>query len=229
MTNEELTILILDKLVWEYDTVCNPRHYRNTKSIFVGNLILSILNNESIAKVSIDLNTSYKSIRSITTRLLEPIFGQINGGGDTWRYRLTLFIGYKKCSKCHTYNKLENLDIDNTNSDGRHSYCKTCRSIANAIGYKKESYKKAHKQSQEKHYYDILARNAKYRAERNLRIPNWSDIEKIKEVYHNCPEGMHVDHIIPLKGELVSGLHVVDNLQYLSPEENMKKGNRFEV
>lgn len=50
----------------------------------------------------------------------------------------------------------------------------------------------------------------------------------IKEFYRNCPEGYHVDHIIPMKGKLVSGLHVLSNLQYLTPEENRRKGNKFE-
>ena len=112
MSNEELTILILDKLGWDYDLIANPNHYKNTKDIFIGNLILSILQNESIEKVANSLNTSYKSIRTITVNKFEPIFGQINGGGDTWRYRLTLFAGYKKCSSCRTINKLENL-MDN--------------------------------------------------------------------------------------------------------------------
>jgi 5-methylcytosine-specific restriction endonuclease McrA len=58
-------------------------------------------------------------------------------------------------------------------------------------------------------------------------VPLWSETEEIREFYKNCPEGHHVDHIIPLKGKIVSGLHVISNLQYLTAEENMKKGNRF--
>lgn len=37
-----------------------------------------------------------------------------------------------------------------------------------------------------------------------------------------------VDHIIPLRGRLVSGLHVHENLRIIPRTENRKKGNRFE-
>jgi len=60
------------------------------------------------------------------------------------------------------------------------------------------------------------------------RIPPWADIEKIKEIYKNCPDGMHVDHIIPICGEIVSGLHVEYNLQYLTAKENLEKNNAFD-
>lgn len=47
------------------------------------------------------------------------------------------------------------------------------------------------------------------------------DKDNIKKFYVNCPEGYHVDHIIPLcKG----GKHHVSNLQYLTPEQNREKG-----
>lgn len=55
----------------------------------------------------------------------------------------------------------------------------------------------------------------------------WRDREAIDKFYANRPEGMVVDHIIPLHAENVSGLHVLANLQYLTPAENKAKGNTW--
>lgn len=65
------------------------------------------------------------------------------------------------------------------------------------------------------------------KARMRLATPPWADLSAIRDFYYNCPEGYHVDHVIPLNGKNVCGLHVLENLQYLPANENLRKGNKF--
>lgn len=82
-------------------------------------------------------------------------------------------------------------------------------------------YKKENKEK-------VRANNSKRRANKIKALPSWADLDSIKQIYLNCPKEHHVDHIIPLKNDLVCGLHVPDNLQYLTATENLNKHNKFE-
>lgn len=50
------------------------------------------------------------------------------------------------------------------------------------------------------------------------------ELEAIREFYKNTPEGLTVDHIVPIsKG----GAHTLDNLQYLTKSDNCKKSDKI--
>lgn len=79
--------------------------------------------------------------------------------------------------------------------------------------------------------------NAKYKADKKLATPKWLtkfDLDYIRHIYIQAIElenldgiKRHVDHIIPIRGKTVSGLHVPWNLEIITAEENIKKGNRL--
>jgi len=82
------------------------------------------------------------------------------------------------------------------------------------------------------------AYEAKRRAAKLQRTPCWLTSEGlwlIEEYYHLAQKRTellgfpwHVDHIIPLQGRNVSGLHVPENLQVIPGIENIKKSNKYD-
>ena len=60
---------------------------------------------------------------------------------------------------------------------------------------------------------------------------NQAELVEIQGMYDFCSifKGYEVDHIIPLNGELVSGLHVLSNLQVLLVSENRSKSNNYSI
>lgn len=67
---------------------------------------------------------------------------------------------------------------------------------------------------------------SKRRAAKLKATPKWVNELELFKIYANCPKTHEVDHICPLRGKEVCGLHVPWNLQYLTPVENQKKGNK---
>jgi hypothetical protein len=84
----------------------------------------------------------------------------------------------------------------------------------------------------------VNAYNSLRHAEKKQRTPSWlSDFDKLQiqcmyqlAAMYSKESGKewHVDHVVPLQGEHVSGLHVPWNLRVIPASENLRKYNKYE-
>ena len=132
-------------------------------------------------------------------------------------------INMKECSKCKEIISLISFAKNGYSKKGKpttKAFCKKCDSIK--VGeFKKEN----------RALYNAL--NAKRRATELKATPSWADLEYIKSYYkiaqfltEHTNEEYHVDHIAPLLGKNICGLHCTENLQVVPAVWNLKKGNR---
>ena len=131
-------------------------------------------------------------------------------------------IEHKKCYVCKEVLTLEFFSKNKHNQDGIQKSCKACDNKKPANKERAEVYRQVPSVKRSR-----CADQNKRRSAKMERTPVWADLEAIKTFYKNCPEGYHVDHIIPLQGDLVSGFHVLSNLQYLMASENLSKSNSY--
>lgn len=106
----------------------------------------------------------------------------------------------------------------------RQAYCRRLREkhiervrLLDRNRYKRDSDKRK----------ELVSRRRGYKGKATPRWLTQEQKEQLRLIYKNRPEGHHVDHIVPLKGKSVCGLHVPWNLQYLPAQLNLKKGNKL--
>lgn len=198
----------------------------NSPAITSYQLVQAILNTDNTITAAKYLSIGEQTINRILTKVLVPCFGKLNGGNETWKYVLLKNAELKECHICGYIKEYYEFSKDMGRSDGLDTLCKSCKKQKNSNYYvnNKDRYHKVYIQE---HRAEYNARNAKRRSIRLQRTPSWANLDKIKDFYLKCPIGYHVDHIVPLQGDTVSGLHVEYNLQYLTASENMSKGNKF--
>jgi hypothetical protein len=91
------------------------------------------------------------------------------------------------------------------------------------------AYRKAHYEANKAKTFEYVVRRK--RAIDN-QTPSWANLDQIRGIYQDCINknkvagraAFHVDHVIPLRGKYVSGLHVETNLQVIPATKNLKKG-----
>lgn len=143
----------------------------------------------------------------------------------------------KTCTKCGETKPVSEFNRDRNKY---RSFCKSCKQLQDRLHYEanKQRIIKRCKEYQRINKAFHNAYKAEKRALKLNATPNWLNKQQklaIKLEYQLaswCSKVMqmeyHVDHIIPLKGLNVCGLHVPWNLQVIPAKDNIKKGNRCE-
>jgi hypothetical protein len=148
----------------------------------------------------------------------------------------------KECKKCKIEQPLTEFKKDKGYTDGRRHQCNTCRNVGERSRWanRSDASRKLHQDRSRKWRYenrgDAQAQCAKYNASKDKRTPAWADLDAIRAIYKDCQAinrisltRHEVDHIVPLRGEKVSGLHVAYNLQIIPAVENSSKGNTWQT
>lgn len=150
----------------------------------------------------------------------------------------------KSCTKCKIIKDESCFYPRKDVKSGLTSYCKECETKRSAkYSLTKKAWAEKNREKNLKSMSDWRknnkAKTASYTRQRyalkNKAMPKWADKEKIQQYYDfaafmkwiTLGIEYHVDHIVPLKGKNVCGLHTHNNLQILRADLNRIKHNSF--
>lgn len=144
----------------------------------------------------------------------------------------------KKCNVCLKHKHHTEFSNNKRTPDKLQYECRECRSIAKQkyLAENKEKVRKARQSYKKRHKYKIVLEKRARKKKIKAAMPKWADKKRMQSYYDVCKffnevNGYikyHVDHIVPLNGDKVCGLHVHNNLQVIPALDNIRKSNKYE-
>lgn len=140
----------------------------------------------------------------------------------------------KDCARGYDYRCRVCKEVNSKKWRGKNSE----KVLARAANYRQKNQERIRAYARE-HIKKSPAKASEWRRAHEARqlnaLPAWSDREKCAEVYEVMQawnsiwpdDPVHVDHVIPLKSDVVCGLHVHNNLQILRAADNVRKFNKL--
>ena len=137
------------------------------------------------------------------------------------------------CKSCHNATNKAWRDKNRTYYKDRHANDPERRKVYDAkYKDKNPNYIKEYYERNRELFVGYVTKRRKRAA---IAIPKWADRKKMRLVYKLASnlnkfhgyEKYHVDHIVPLQGKLVTGLHVHNNLRIITAKANKEKKNKW--
>lgn len=201
--------------------------------------------------------TNYlKNIHTTTlSKKYKLIFGKLEKPVSvSYNYWFLFKFGYKRCSKCCNILELDSFNKDKNNWSTLYTFCKECHcdkamdyatnnldkiALSQSI-YRQNNLEKLKEYNTKyrlAHLAEDAARSMKRYSRKLKAAPLWLTKKQLDEIAFFYKEAKrleketgikhHVDHIVPLQGTEVCGLHVPWNLQVLTATDNISKSNKL--
>jgi len=157
----------------------------------------------------------------------------ISYGGRGYKNR----IAWNCVCDCGTERVVETWPLVNGDSQSCGCLCVDTNSKGYTPEQKVELHRQRCRESNRKNRSRVKANKIRYEARLKRATPCWltrEDWDYMNAMYDHAvlltkETGVkhQVDHIVPLNGRLITGLHVPGNLQILTQAENVAKSNRY--
>jgi hypothetical protein len=150
------------------------------------------------------------------------------------------------CASCKDCKSIYNKEYRAKNSEKLNAYSKDWREAnKDTIKTKRKTWssenkqliKQRNRQYRERYPHKATEQNVRLKKSRKQSVPSWLTKDQKREIQNfywlakdlslTVGEKYEVDHIVPIKGKDVCGLHVPWNLQILPKDINLEKRNKW--
>lgn len=148
---------------------------------------------------------------------------------------------HKLCTRCQASKPLLDFALRAKSADGHTAACRACINLDKWTKYQVDPTERQAATSRatavrQARFADDPAYKRAFNMwgstkKRDTKIPPWvaiTDFVPVCKKAIKAGTGYELDHVIPLNGDLVCGLHVPTNLRVVKKAVNQAKGNRFD-